>query len=417
MSQRIDTDMKYDWIIVGGGISGIAVAEILCREGKKVLLLEKNNRLASETSKVFHEWMHSGTLYTLAPDKLLTLRYLLGATDDLFEYYSLYPNMNLIPTGDGMEVGPNGWFNDRSIQYKFRVRKFNPVWMMMVSRSMELVKLVSKHDWLRRRAGAEYGRSNLKLDYWFRNVTDQMSSKEKFISVPSPDITMNSRKLMSDLLNQAMQDGLEVLVDSEVVNIKDIGSHVSVSTQNGTFFAKHAVVCSPDFSSRSQQLPIKTGYAPIAVVEGLDDSQESFVELDYNVKKCINLIVKNGGIGQAGGITLNRKADVQAYLEYIVAEHKKRVPSLKLIDSYVGIKKELIKKSEERNYLYHIYNTSNNVWSVVLGKFSLAFSAAPEFYRRVYKKNPSKSKSIQLSSGKNALISETAWQEIVNQNR
>ena len=65
----------YDWIVIGGGVSGIAISEILCREGKSVLLLEKNQTLASETSKDFHEWVHSGALYTLAPDNLLTLRY------------------------------------------------------------------------------------------------------------------------------------------------------------------------------------------------------------------------------------------------------------------------------------------------------------------------------------------------------
>ena len=72
-----NTSSIYDWIIVGGGISGISIAEILCREGKSVLLLEKNSKLASETSKEFHEWVHSGALYTLVPDNLLTLRYLL----------------------------------------------------------------------------------------------------------------------------------------------------------------------------------------------------------------------------------------------------------------------------------------------------------------------------------------------------
>jgi len=68
-------DSIYDWIIVGGGISGISIAEILCREGKSVLLLEKNVFPSSETIKVFHEWVHSGALYTLLPDKLLTLRF------------------------------------------------------------------------------------------------------------------------------------------------------------------------------------------------------------------------------------------------------------------------------------------------------------------------------------------------------
>ena len=48
-------DQIYDWIVIGGGISGISIAEMLVREGKSVLLLEKNDKLASETSKVFHE--------------------------------------------------------------------------------------------------------------------------------------------------------------------------------------------------------------------------------------------------------------------------------------------------------------------------------------------------------------------------
>ena len=50
-------DSEYDWIVVGGGVSGIAISEILTRAGKTVLLLEKNDKLASETSKDFHEWV------------------------------------------------------------------------------------------------------------------------------------------------------------------------------------------------------------------------------------------------------------------------------------------------------------------------------------------------------------------------
>ena len=102
----------YDWIVVGGGISGIAIAEILCRGGKSVLLLEKNDKLASETSKIFHEWLHSGSLYSLTPDRLLTLKYLLGAKDDLFEYYGSFSRMNLKPLESGIQVNNPGWFND-----------------------------------------------------------------------------------------------------------------------------------------------------------------------------------------------------------------------------------------------------------------------------------------------------------------
>ena len=41
----------FDWIIVGGGIAGISLSEILTREGHSVALIEKNSQLASETTK------------------------------------------------------------------------------------------------------------------------------------------------------------------------------------------------------------------------------------------------------------------------------------------------------------------------------------------------------------------------------
>ena len=197
----------YDWIVIGGGISGISVAEILCREGKSVLLVEKNELLASETSKQFHEWVHSGALYTLTPDNLLTLRYLLGATDDLLQFYASFPRMNLEASESGVKALGFGWFNSDRINFKYRVRKLNPIWMALVSRSICIVDLISKHDWLRRKAGSEYGRNELKLNYWTKHIWEQLKANKKFYTVISPDITMNSRILLQDLINVSLAKG------------------------------------------------------------------------------------------------------------------------------------------------------------------------------------------------------------------
>ncbi len=408
---------KYDWIVVGGGVSGIAVSEILCRGGDSVLLIEKNEKLASETSKVFHEWLHSGSLYSLAPDRLLTLRYLLGATDDLFEYYDTFPRMNLKPTESGTSIDGAGWFNDEHIEYRYKKHLFNPIWSSLVSRSINIIDLLDQHDWLRRRAGSDYGNSKVKFLHWFNNAFKQIKSPSDFYCKTSPDITMNSRKLITDILSAAVGKGLTILTGSPVTNIIEKNHSVFVESDGSTYQSKNVVICSPDVISKLLNIPIKTSYAPIAVVENIPDNEKSFVELDYNIKKCINLLKKGEGIGQAGGVTMDRKEDVSSYLSYIISEHKKRNPGIQVVDTYVGLKKELVQKGENRNYLYHINQDSNRIWSIVLGKFSLAFSMAPEFYRRIYHKNPPKTIVLPIQDIENELISETSWKEIIINSR
>jgi len=407
----------YNWIVVGGGISGITVAEILCRGGESVLLIEKNEQLSSETSKVFHEWLHSGSLYSLAPDRLLTLRYLLGATDDLFEYYDSFPRMNLMPTESGTIINGSGWFNDDHIEYRYKKHLFNPVWSSLVSRSINIIDLLDQHDWLRRRAGSDYGDSKVKLIHWFDNILKQVKNDSDFYCKTSPDITINSRKLISDILSAALGKGLKVLTGSVVDDIIENDQGATVKVGDTIYQSEKVVICSPDVISKQLNIPIKTSYSPIAVVENVPKNEKSFVELDYNTKKCINLLIKGNGIGQAGGITMEKKENVDSYLSYIISEHKKRNPQIRVIDTYVGLKKELVQKGENRNYLYHITQNSNHIWSIVLGKFSLAFSAAPEFYRRTHYKNPPKNIEVQMEDIKNGLVSETSWKEIFNKSR
>ena len=403
----------YDWIVVGGGISGIAIAEILCREDKSVLLIEKNDLLASETSKQFHEWVHSGALYTLVPDNLLTLRYLLGATDDLLQFYSSFPHMNLVASDSGVGALGPGWFNSDRIAFKYRIRKLNPIWMALVSRSISIIDLIGKHDWLRRKAGSEYGQNQLRIDYWLKHIWKQLNSSEKFYTITSPDITMNSRILLQDLLKVSTAKGMEVIVGEEVLNIDESGGEVKVKTTGGLYLSHNVVICSPDVIASKYNLPIKTGFAPMAIVEDVPEDEVSFVELDYHVKTCINLLKKDNGIGQAGGITVNTESEIEPYLEYVIAEHKKRNPAIKVIDTYVGIKKELVSKGQDRNYLYHINQNSDRIWSIVLGKFTLAFSMAPEFHRRVFNKNPTRYVDNVSNADDSEIISETSWQEIV----
>ncbi len=408
------TEQDHDWIIIGAGAAGISIAEMLSRMGMNILLLEKNKDLAGETTRVFHEWLHTGSLYTLVPDRLKTTRYLLGAIDDLFEYYSGYEGMNMAGTESGLNVRSSRWFNDEHIHYRYRARPFNPIWSLAVARARWLINEIDHHDWLRKRAGSNHDGFRVNFYETFRNYPTNL---QDFISVKSPDVTMNSRILLTDLLNAYEEAGNRIIVNCDATKITDYGDHVDVETSAGTFKAKHVAICCADGISRFTGANVKITYAPMFAVTGIDDETQSFVELDYHAKSCINLLKKGKGYGLAGGISVASKDQIDPYYKYCVALHKKRNPSIEVVDMYVGLKKELVSRGQERNYLYHITNVSDNVWGVILGKFTLMFSLAPEFVRRVYRKNPPRVHPFMVESGfiQHSLLSNPFWRDIINE--
>ncbi len=403
----------HDYVIVGGGISGISVAEILSRDQNlSILLLEKNKKLATETSGEFHEWLHSGTLYTLVPDNLLTLRYLLGAADDLCTFYGGYNDMNLFPTEAGLGINREGWFNDNWIEYRFRNRKFNPIWQSLVSRSLNIIEMVNEHDWLRRRAGSEYGGKKISPYVWLNNW-GKLYSNGEYYPVTSPDITMNSRLLLNDLVGNYLANGGDIKCGHKVEGISRDGSGWSLATSHGTYTGKKVVITSPDIIGKKLDIQLKHSYAPIIVAGNVPVSQKSFVELDYYTRTCINLLNKLNGYAQVGGISLSRKQDVPDYIAYLKKRFSGMMPEIEFVDFYTGLKKELVAKGQDRNYLYHIDEIDNGLWAIVLGKFSLFTSMSAEFYRRIYGRNP-KVGVTRSATGMvaDSLVGETKWQEI-----
>ncbi len=410
-------EKKYEWAVVGGGIAGIAISEILTREGHSVVLVEKNKKLAAETTREFHEWIHTGALYTLVPDKLNTLKFILGAIDDLIEYYSCFNRMNLSPTVKGLSIkddGFNSWFSENYIHFKYRIkgRKFTLPWIFGVARSIHINEKLHKHDWLRRRAGEL---EPIKKNLWFNALKKMrmlLASKEDFFDLKTTDFTTNSRVLLRDLLTTSIKNGLNVSVSNKIEGIDIADSGYFINGEKESFLAEKVVICAGAGTPKFIDGKMKTSYAPIAIVEGVKDSTNSFVELDYFPKKCINILKKEDGMGLIGGISLNDMEKCDEYLDFVIAQHKKLNPNINVLDRYIGKKNEITFKNQDRNYLYHInaIPKKDNMWSIVPGKFTLGFSLAPEFYRRVYSKNPRKNFKTIIDNGEySSLIANTSW--------
>jgi hypothetical protein len=410
---------EYDWAIVGGGVVGIFISEILTREGHSVVLIEKNEKLASETTRDFHEWIHMGSLYTLIPDNLTTLKYLLGSIDDILDYYSCYEHMNLVPTESGMNMKQvsGNWFNKNYIHFKFRIsrRKFTIPWLIGVARAIFLINKIKEHDWLRKRGGIL---DPFKLNYknLFKIFIDLLNHKDKFYDLETPDFTTNSRNLLNDIIQSAQNSKFKISVNNEFINYDKEGEIILVNCKNQSFKVNNIVFTNGENISKQINSRVKTSYAPMAVIKNISSNTNSFTELDYYPKNCINILTKDDDIALIGGISFSDINKCEKYINEVIEKHKEYNPNLIVLEKYIGKKSEiLLNEKDSRNYLYHILSIEENVWGIIPGKFTLAFSIAPEFYRRVYKKNPSKSnQNVSVIQSKSEFMSNTVWQDSIN---
>jgi hypothetical protein len=409
---------EFEWAVVGSGIAGIVAAEILTREGHSTVIIEKNDKLAAETTRDFHEWMHTGSLYTLIPDNLKTLKFILGSVDDILEFYGSFKGMNLVPTESGIQIGETEkpWFEDNRIHFKYRIknRKITFPWLIGVARSIYLIEKIKQHDWLRRRAGV-LSPLKLKVKELIQIVKKLIKHKEVFYDLETADFTTNSRNLLRDMVATSLENGLVISCQNEFIKYEKTSKDYIVHCNNESFRVKKIVLCLGANISNFVNSEVKTSYAPMAVIDNVNEESTSFVELDYYPKNCINMITKENKVGLIGGISFSNKEKCDVYIEEVIEKHKKYNPDLKVLNKYIGIKSEITLKNQPRNYLYHIIDIAPDVWGIIPGKFTLGFSIAPEFYRRVYNKNPRKHFVTCKNNGQaEDMVSNTVWYDMSN---
>jgi hypothetical protein len=104
---------------VGGGIAGLCTAELFSRNNFKVALIEKEESICSQASGAHHGWFHFGSLYSIFPNNQF-LRTLVGGVDDLIQFYSDFPCMNIRIDSKGKLFFPQShgaWFRDDPLKF------------------------------------------------------------------------------------------------------------------------------------------------------------------------------------------------------------------------------------------------------------------------------------------------------------
>ena len=75
--------------VLGTGIAGVSLAEILSRNGYSVTLLESSSKIGGEASLATQKWFHTGWLYAALPDQSATL----GCYNALRLFKTVYQNI------------------------------------------------------------------------------------------------------------------------------------------------------------------------------------------------------------------------------------------------------------------------------------------------------------------------------------
>jgi len=191
--------MKYNFVIIGAGVVGLAIAAELSKHYKDILLIEKWGHFGEETSSRNSEVIHAGIYY---PKDSLKAKLCVAGNQSIYEYCDKY-----------------------SIPY-------NNCGKLIVNTSKDNERLESIFN-----NANELGARDLKI--LNKNEIQKLENNlkvESAILSPSTGI-IDSHSLMQTLEAEAINNGVDVVYSHEVINLDNITNwKITVKDDEGSEF-------------------------------------------------------------------------------------------------------------------------------------------------------------------------------------
>src|SRR5262249_37524267 len=246
----------YDIVIVGGGIAGIAIAELLSRRTDlRIKVIDHAAQLGAGTSSKLEGWFHAGALYS-GNDDAQTFMNCVNGIEDLINYYSHYfvcrCNMVLkerrpdlfVPAVNCQE---GGWFNAAPVFYilpnqnspDIKLSRFkNDVVLWEIQRQRVLNRIEAafgpQHNWLQggqcrapsyaqiedyRDDGCSLLDTSGLLDGLCEEYDKAFGLHSSYEVLKSPDVSMNTATIMRDLVAGAIARGVDFETKVTIENL------------------------------------------------------------------------------------------------------------------------------------------------------------------------------------------------------
>jgi glycine/D-amino acid oxidase-like deaminating enzyme len=372
--------------VLGSGISGISIAEILVRHGWSVTILEKSPLIGGDASRNTQNWLHTGWLYAGLPSESAMLG--CGKAMKLYsEYRSVLGTkiVNLVANDCGMEIqeSPVGWFEDERIQYVYAIRTNElPIgtsflWRQYVE-NVIFKRLASMKYEIERVQFVNHELLEL-MDLW----EGQSRSGSKYEVIRSTDARINTRRVMSDIVTM-MGDRVSIVANA-VYDVESSNDKTSIIL-DGQKIVPELVVMASGSGLESMLSKIgcldssqfKSVQSPIVVLDKALPLP-SFIRYTPVLEYTINHIkykmmsedgtscVERSTVGSYDFFPVGRAPDIEPFVEKVCS--RLGIQTSSVVGSYYGTKTEM-SGSMARKYNHAVGLANKNTVYAIAGKFS-----------------------------------------------
>ncbi len=376
----------YDFAVIGGGIAGLAIAELLQRSGRSVLLAEAEDMVCAQSSSQQQGWFHTGALYAALPSGRY-FRQLVGNLDDLLNYYSGFPNMNLSAGRHLVTRTKAGWFQNATNFYLYASPRDpsvawwqKPLWRLAILRAQTRLSWFETLDFTRELSPQVEGLSasfNLSRCVSKRRFDFRPGMVDKAFT--SRDRTVNTKILISDLLSSFLSHGGDLKTGARAQRIE----RNSVVDQNESYKSRNIIVAAGRNAEELTGIKTKVWKSPLLVVKP-EVADVNFIWMNPNIDQTFNHMhhqTPQGDyslLGNAAFWPADEQVDEDEVRTALIKKAEKvfgRHIDPSRTSLYFGFKTELADRLQARNYQYQIVEAGDCVLALP-GKLSLAFSLA-----------------------------------------
>lgn len=369
--------------VLGSGIAGLSLAEILSRNGWRITLVDSAPDLGGDASRCTQNWLHTGWLYAALP-YVAAMR---GCATALRLYRKTYghvlpPDVVNVDVDDAHLEYPassRGWFSAERVHYAFAVSSYDLSAIQKATWSHYLDSIPLRR--LRRlgyptKPAENLPRSFVELMNHWEGVDD---GHRRYRVIPSTDARIHTKRVLASLL-ELLGDRTEVVTRAQY-DLETNGDRTAIRI-DGELHTPDLVVLATGKSVAPLLARIGRGdvaksfksiSSPIVVLRRALDLP-NFIRFTPNLPETVNHMKYDVGggrdvstVGSYDYHPTDQRPDIRPFVEKVC--RRLGVATDEVVGSYYGTKTELT-GSLERRYNHAVGAVNANTFYAIAGKFS-----------------------------------------------